>query len=223
MKSINIESSWKNALSAEFEKEYLMQLRVETEADYLLNEPPIYPPASLIFNAFNLTPLPTVKVVILGQDPYHGPGQAHGLAFSVQQGMSLPPSLKNIYKEIESDTCNKQPDNGDLTRWATQGVLLLNSSLTVAHKAPGSHQNRGWEKFTDAVIRKVSSEQDHVAFLLWGNFARSKANLIDTSKHLVLEATHPSPFSAHKGFFGCQHFSKTNDFLRAHSLRPIIW
>jgi uracil-DNA glycosylase len=221
--SVEIEESWKNALSNEFEQEYFRRLSAEVRADYLLAEPPIYPPAPLVFNAFNLTPLPDVKVVILGQDPYHGPGQAHGLSFSVTDGQRLPPSLKNVYKEIEDDTGRMQPNSGNLERWATQGVLLLNATLTVAQKSPGSHQGRGWEQFTDAVIKKISDEREQVVFMLWGAFARSKAELIDANKHLVLEAPHPSPFSVHKGFFGCQHFSKASKYLEENGTQPIKW
>lgn len=218
-----IEQSWKSALDDEFKKEYFEKLSIEVTADYLVDEPPIHPPSSLVFNTFNLTPLPQVRVVILGQDPYHGLGQAHGLSFSVQDEIKLPPSLKNMYKEIEADTGTPQPESGNLERWAKQGVLLLNATLTVAHKAPGSHQGRGWERFTDAVIKKISDEREHVVFLLWGNFARSKATLIDASKHLILEAPHPSPFSVHKGFFGCGHFSKTNEYLAKHGQKSIKW
>lgn len=218
-----IDYSWKTALTDEFEKEYCKRLFREIEADYLLNDPPIYPPAPLVFNAFNLTALPDVKVVILGQDPYHGPGQAHGLSFSVKDGVRQPPSLKNIFKEIESDISIEHPAAGNLERWARQGVFLLNTTLTVAHKKPGSHQGRGWETFTDAVIETISRECDHVVFMLWGNAARSKARLIDATAHLVLEAPHPSPLSAHTGFFGCRHFSIANAYLRRYGKQPIRW
>ena len=223
MPEIKIEKTWKTALSEEFEKDYFKQLSAEVRADFLLKEPPIYPPAPLVFNAFNLTPLSEVKIVILGQDPYHGPGQAHGLSFSVQDGVRLPPSLRNIYKEIEDDIGTKMPESGNLERWAKQGVLLLNATLTVEKSKPGSHQGRGWETFTDAVIKKVSDERENVVFILWGNFARSKKELIDEAKHLVLEAPHPSPFSAHTGFFGSKHFSQTNAYLRKQNKKPIDW
>lgn len=220
---IKIAESWKKLLAEEFSKDYFKQLLTEVKADYLLNDPPIYPPAKLIFNAFELCPFDRVKVVILGQDPYHGPGQAHGLSFSVQDGVKTPPSLQNIYKEIASDLNKEIPESGNLEHWAKQGVLLLNATLTVKRSQPGSHQGKGWEAFTDSVIKKVSEEKEHVVFLLWGNFARSKASLIDSSKHLILEAPHPSPFSAHSGFFGCKHFSKTNEYLLKHSLPEINW
>ncbi len=220
---VKIEPSWKSALATEFSKEYFTRLSSEVKADYLLNEPPIYPPASLVFNAFNLCPFSCVKVVILGQDPYHGPGQAHGLSFSVPEGVKTPPSLKNIYKEIHSDLKTEIPESGNLERWAKQGVLLLNATLTVQKGKPGSHQGRGWEEFTDAVIGTISNQKEHVVFLLWGNFARSKAQLVDPKKHLVLEAAHPSPFSAHNGFFGCKHFSKANAYLKENNLEEINW
>lgn len=220
---VQIEDSWKTILSDEFGKDYFKQLSAAVKADYLINEPPIYPPAPLIFNAFNLCPLDKVKVVILGQDPYHGPDQAHGLSFSVQDGVKIPPSLKNIYKEIKSDLGKEMPESGNLERWAKQGVLLLNATLTVPAGKAGGHQGLGWETFTDTVIKKISDEKEHVVFLLWGNFARSKSALIDKNKHLILEAAHPSPLSAHNGFFGCQHFSKTNEYLKANSLSGIDW
>lgn len=218
-----IEPSWKKALVAEFEKDYFKQLSVELEADYLLQDPPVYPPAPFIFNAFNLTPVRTVRVVILGQDPYHGPGQAHGLAFSVPDGLPPPPSLRNIFKEISADIGTPPPPSGNLERWATQGVLLLNSTLTVSERAAGSHAGRGWEQFTDAAIAHLSEGREHLVFLLWGAFARSKKSLIDETKHLILEAAHPSPLSAHNGFFGCRHFSQTNAYLTAHNETPIEW
>jgi uracil-DNA glycosylase len=221
--SVEIEESWKTALQDVLEQEYFTHLLAEVEADYLLQDPPIYPPAPLVFNAFNLTPFNNVRVVILGQDPYHGPDQAHGLAFSVPENAKLPPSLKNIYKEIQSDVGTVPPVSGNLERWAKQGVLLLNATLTVAHKQPGSHQGRGWEVFTDEVIKKISAEREHVVFILWGAFARSKASLIDSSKHLLLEAPHPSPLSAHTGFFGCRHFSIANQYLTDHQQEPIVW
>lgn len=220
---VAIDNTWKTVLSDEFEKEYFQKLSAEVKADYLLHEPPIYPPAPLVFNAFNLCPLTQVKVVILGQDPYHGPNQAMGLAFSVPEAATTPPSLKNIYKEIEADIGSVTDISGDLTHWTKQGVLLLNATLTVAHKQPGSHQGRGWEQFTDRVIETISKEKEHVVFLLWGKYAQAKEDLIDTNKHLVLKAPHPSPFSAHSGFFGCQHFSQTNEYLKQHNQQPIKW
>lgn len=223
MYGLSLDESWKTVLTSEFKKDYFKQLTAEIRADYLLNEPPIYPPAPLLFNAFNLTPFTKVKVVILGQDPYHGPGQAHGLAFSVPNGVITPPSLKNIYKEVATDVGAALPASGNLERWAVQGVLLINTTLTVAHKKPGSHQGRGWEQFTDAVIKKISDEHEHIVFLLWGNYARSKTSLINNKKHLILEAPHPSPFSAHKGFFGSKHFSQTNNYLKGHNKTPIDW
>lgn len=216
-----IEESWKDALESEFELQYFTELRnflVEEKKQHI-----IYPPGPLIFNAFNLTPLPTVKAVIIGQDPYHGPGQSHGLCFSVPEGIRQPPSLQNIFKEIESDTGKPRPFTGDLTHWARQGVLLLNATLTVRARTPGSHQKKGWEQFTDAIIQTISETRENVVFLLWGRYAQNKAGLIDTSKHLILKAAHPSPFSAHNGFFGCQHFSKTNEWLKKHGIKEIEW
>lgn len=218
-----IENSWKTILQSEFEKDYFKLLSAEIEADYLLGEPATYPPQELVFNAFNLCPIDQTKVVILGQDPYHGAGQAMGLSFSVPEGVRTPPSLLNIYKEIHQDTDTPIPEHGDLTHWATQGVLLLNATLTVEAGKAGSHQGRGWEIFTDSIIEKISHTREHIVFLLWGNFARSKAPLIDTNKHQILEAPHPSPLSARKGFFGCQHFSKTNEYLKKNGEAEIIW
>lgn len=216
-----LEPSWKKVLKDEFEKDYFLNLSTDIHATYLSSL--VYPPPQYLFTAFSLCPFDKVKVVILGQDPYHGPGQAHGLSFSVPKGIKIPPSLRNIYKEVESDIGTLPPDSGNLERWASQGVLLLNATLTVEAGKPGSHQKRGWEDFTDAVIEKISQEKEHVVFMLWGNFARSKKILIDDSKHLVLEATHPSPFSAHSGFFGCKHFSKANAYLKHHNLESIDW
>lgn len=220
---VSIESSWKVALKNEFVKEYFERLTAEVKADYLLGDPPIYPPARLVFNAFHLCPLPNVKVVILGQDPYHSPGQAMGLAFSVLEGVRTPPSLQNIYKEIEADLGTPPPSSGNLERWAKQGVLLLNASLTVAAHQAGSHQGKGWETFTDAVIETISREREHVVFLLWGAYASKKTELIDATKHMILNAPHPSPLSAHRGFFGCRHFSQTNEYLVTHDRTPIVW
>lgn len=217
----DIDESWYEQLEAEFNSGYFKNLKNFLIAEKA--EQTVYPPGSMIFSAFNHTPFKDVKVVILGQDPYHGPGQANGLSFSVSPGIKIPPSLKNIYKEIEQDLNLPIPNIGDLTAWADQGVLMLNAVLTVRHKQPGSHQKQGWEMFTDAVIKKLSDEKQGVVFLLWGNFARSKKALIDSSKHHVLEAPHPSPFSAHTGFFGCGHFSKTNEILQQQGQKPIDW
>lgn len=220
---VKIAPGWKNVLSQEFNKEYFKniteQLKIEKQSKQI-----IYPPGSLIFNAFNTTDFDKVKVVIIGQDPYHGAGQAHGLSFSVQKGIKPPPSLINIYKEIEHDLGIKMPrDNGDLTPWANQGVLLLNASLTVRANQPNSHAGIGWNLFTDAVIRQLNDSKNHLVFILWGNFAKEKGIHIDSKKHLVLKAAHPSPFAADKGFFGCKHFSKTNQYLVQHGLDPIDW
>ena len=216
-----IESSWKHMLKEEFEADYFLEIKkllIEEKAKYT-----IYPPSSLIFNAFDLTPFEAVKVVILGQDPYHGPGQAHGLCFSVQRGVRLPPSLQNIYKEMQADVGLTLPDHGCLESWSRQGVLLLNAVLTVRHGAAGSHQKRGWERFTDAAIRSLSENRSNLVFMLWGNYARAKKALIDVEKHLVLEAAHPSPFSANNGFFGSRHFSKANNYLHQHGKKPVDW
>ncbi len=216
-----IEESWKNALLSEFNSSYFAQLK-----EFLLSERKlhtIYPPASTIFEAFNKTPLHKVKVVILGQDPYHGPGQAHGLSFSVPQGLPLPPSLQNIFKEISDDIGLAMPKNGNLESWAAQGVLLLNATLTVRAHQAGSHQKQGWERFTNAAIKAVSENNKGVIFLLWGSYAQAKAELIDQSKHHVLKAPHPSPLSAYRGFFGCRHFSQTNALLINQGLEPINW
>lgn len=218
---VTIEQSWKDVLQEEFKQEYFVSLSSKVREAY--SSRVVYPPAPLVFNAFNLCPFDKVKVVIIGQDPYHGEGQAHGLAFSVQDGVVVPPSLQNIYKEIKTDVGTKIPASGNLERWAKQGVLLLNATLTVQEAHPGSHQDLGWEIFTDAVIRKVSDKKDGVVFLLWGRYAEAKSELIDQSKHLVLQAPHPSPFSAHSGFFGCRHFSKVNDYLMSKDIDPINW
>jgi uracil-DNA glycosylase len=217
-----IDETWYQTLKDEFESDYFSQLKA-----FLIEEKQkgktIYPPGPEIFNAFNLTPLPKVKCVILGQDPYHGPNQAHGLCFSVRKGIKPPPSLGNIYKEIKSSLGIDPPDHGELTQWAQQGVLLLNAVLTVeAHKA-ASHQKHGWENFTDAAIRAVSEKQENVVFMLWGRFAQGKKPLLDKSKHLVLETTHPSPFSAHNGFLGSGHFKKCNEYLLEKGIEPIEW
>lgn len=216
-----IDESWLQILQEEFNKSYFNDLKTK-----LLEEKKqynIYPPGSSIFAAFNSTPFEEVKVVIIGQDPYHGPGQANGLSFSVARGVTPPPSLKNIYKELAQDVNFSIPDHGDLTAWAEQGVLMLNAFLTVRHRTPASHRNIGWETFTDEVIRQLSTRRSGLVFLLWGNFARSKKELIDTERHYVLEAPHPSPYSANNGFFGCKHFSKTNQLLKAQSIKEINW
>ncbi len=218
---IKVPSSWEKALREELGKTYIESLSETLRIKY--DESAIFPPKDLVFNALELCSFDEVRVVILGQDPYHGKGQAHGLSFSVRDGVKLPPSLKNIYKEIASDLGREIPENGNLERWAKQGVLLLNATLTVEAGKPGSHQGLGWEQFTDAIIKKVSAEKEHVVFLLWGNYARAKKALIDTSKHLVLEAPHPSPFSAHTGFFGSHHFSQTNKYLAEHNLPTVDW
>ncbi|WP_315815457.1 uracil-DNA glycosylase [Paraflavitalea speifideaquila] len=219
---VKIDESWKKPLKDEFNKAYFSQivghLRIEKAAAKT-----IYPPGSLIFNAFNLTPFDQVKVVLLGQDPYHGQGQAHGLCFSVQDGIKPPPSLVNIYKEIHNDVGLPIPNHGNLTKWAQQGVLMLNASLTVRAGEPMSHAKIGWADFTDAVIRKISDQKKGVVFLLWGKFAQAKQELIDATKHRVLKAAHPSPFSADAGFFGCRHFSRTNEYLVQEGLDPIDW
>lgn len=216
-----IESSWKYALESEFKKEYFLRLK-----SFLISEKSsyqIFPPGNKIFEAFNLTPINEVRVVILGQDPYHNVGQAHGLCFSVNEGIPAPPSLLNIFKELSTDVGFKIPTNGNLTSWAKQGVFLLNATLTVRAHQAGSHQKKGWETFTDEVIRQISIVNKNVVFILWGNYARSKKNLIDHSKHLILESVHPSPLSAYSGFFGCKHFSKTNHYLEANGCKPIDW
>jgi uracil-DNA glycosylase len=216
-----MEESWKRVLTPEFEKEYFKELTQKVRGAYLSSS--VFPPPTQVFTAFALCPFDRVRVVILGQDPYHAKGQAHGLSFSVQEGVSVPPSLQNIYKEIHDDLGSPIPHSGNLTRWAEQGVLLLNATLTVQEKMPGSHQRYGWETFTDAVIHTLSEQKEHVVFLLWGRYAQEKSMLIDSQRHLVLKAPHPSPFSAHTGFFGCRHFSKTNAYLQEHGLEPIIW
>lgn len=218
-----LEQSWLRLLNNELEKSYFKELK-----SFLINENQegfiVYPKNEDTFNAFNYTPFDQVKVVILGQDPYHGEGQANGLSFSVQKGITVPPSLKNIYKELACDVEDLQiPNHGDLTSWANQGILLLNATLTVRAHTPGSHQKLGWERFTDHVISEISSKKNGVVFLLWGKFAQQKEHLIDTAKHHVLKAAHPSPFSAYNGFFGCKHFSATNKILEKQGLKPINW
>lgn len=217
----NLDPTWKKILVEEFSKDYFKNLTEFVAQEYTTKT--IYPEQKDVFKALNLCPFNKTKVVIIGQDPYHGAGQANGLSFAVQKNTRIPPSLKNIFKEIESDT-NIQPEqNGDLSRFAKQGVLLLNATLTVQAQNPGSHQNKGWEIYTDAIIKKLSEKKKHLVFILWGNYAKKKSLLIDTSKHLVLESSHPSPFSAHSGFFGSKPFSKTNMYLRDHTQKEIDW
>lgn len=221
MKNVDIEPSWHEKLMAEFEKPYFEMLTQFVRAEYANGL--CFPPDKLIFNAFNQCPFDNVKVVLIGQDPYHEPGQAQGLCFSVGDGVKFPPSLRNIFTEIQSDLGVAVPDSGDLTRWAKQGVLLLNATLTVRAHAAGSHQNKGWETFTDAVIRAVSEGRDNVVFMLWGSYAQSKAKLIDSTRHCVLKSAHPSPLSAYRGFFGNHHFSICNQYLQQHGLDAINW
>lgn len=219
--NVKIEESWQRELSNEFNEDYFLELRNFIYQEYSTKV--VYPHAKNIFAAFDLCPFDSVKLVIIGQDPYHEPGQAHGLCFSVQEGCILPPSLRNIYKEIEQDLGKTMPLSGDLTRWAKQGVLLLNATLTVeAHKA-GSHQNKGWERFTDSVINILSKKKENLVFILWGSYAQQKGKYIDTTKHLVLKAPHPSPLSAYRGFFGCKNFSMANNFLKSKGIEPIDW
>ena len=219
--NVKIEQSWKNALSAEFNKDYFIKLTDFVRGEYLSGKA-IYPDAKNIFNAFNLCPLDSVKVVIIGQDPYHEPGQAHGLCFSVLPPTPNPPSLQNIYKEIEADIGRKSSTNGDLTYWAQQGVLLLNSTLTVQAHLAASHSGHGWERFTDAVIRATAS-RDNIVYMLWGAYAQKKASIVDASKNLILKSAHPSPLSAYRGFFGNHHFSQANQYLVELGKTPIDW
>ncbi len=219
---VKIGESWKTILKDEFNQPYFQQIVLHLKVERSQGKT-IYPPGPLIFNAFNTTPFNQLKVVILGQDPYHGPGQAHGLSFSVPYGIPPPPSLVNIYKELHSDIGFTIPPHGNLTQWAEQGVFLLNASLTVRAGEPMSHARIGWAQFTDAVIKKISSEKKHVVFLLWGKFAQEKRILVDDSKHLILRSTHPSPLSAHTGFFGNRHFSTANEYLAKHGTDPIDW
>ncbi|MEN9622024.1 MAG: Uracil-DNA glycosylase [Candidatus Parcubacteria bacterium] len=218
---VHIEPSWRTALEGEFVKPYFAELSRFVDDEYKVQS--IYPDQKDIFRAFDLCSFDDVKVVIIGQDPYHGPNQANGLCFAVHDGIKVPPSLKNIYKEISVDTGVQPFETGDLSRWAKQGVLLLNATLTVRAHTPGSHQKKGWELFTDAVIEKLSKEKEHLVFLLWGNYAKQKGVVIDRTKHLVLEAQHPSPFSAHNGFFGSKHFSKTNAYLKKQGKGEVNW
>lgn len=218
---VKIEASWKNKLETEFSSSYFAELKLFLLSERL--EQTVYPPGNQIFSAFSHTPFDAVKVVIVGQDPYHGPGQANGLCFSVAPGLKLPPSLQNIYKEIENDIGLPMSKNGDLRSWANQGVFLLNTTLTVRAGSPASHHGKGWERFTDAAIKALSNERDGLVFLLWGKPAQSKEKLIDATKHFILKAAHPSPLSAYNGFFGCRHFSKANKILLDLGKTPIHW
>lgn len=219
---VRIDVSWKAVLQKEFEKDYFARLASFVREEYA-GTTPIYPPARLIFNAFDHCPFNEVKVVILGQDPYHGAGQANGLCFSVNKGVAFPPSLMNIFKEIQSDIGTPIPQDGDLTRWSDQGVLLLNATLTVRASQAGSHQKRGWEEFTDAAIRELAERRENIVFILWGSYAQKKGAFIDRNRHLVLTSPHPSPLSAYQGFFGNHHFSKANSYLAEHGKKEIIW
>ena len=219
--SIKIEKSWKDKLEQEFEKEYFKKLINFVKDEYKNHT--VYPPGPKIFNAFEHCNFDNIKVVIIGQDPYHGPNQANGLCFSVNDGIPSPPSLKNIFKEIKEDIGKPLPQNGNLERWADQGVLMLNAILTVRENSPGSHQGKGWEEFTDQVIKIVNDVNEHKVFILWGAYAQKKGAIINPKKHLILKAAHPSPFSAHHGFFGCKHFSQTNKYLEDNKEQPIKW
>lgn len=220
---VRIEQGWKQALGREFGKPYFSALTDMVRREYADTSHKTYPPASKIFAAFDSTPFDQVKVVIIGQDPYHGPGQANGLCFSVNPGIEIPPSLRNIFQEIHTDTGAPVPTSGDLSRWARQGVLLLNASLTVREHQPKSHAGLGWETFTDAAVHAIAEERENIVFLLWGSDAIRKGAFIDRSRHLVLTAPHPSPLSAYRGFFGCHHFSKANEYLAAHGKTPVQW
>lgn len=220
--NVKIEESWRQQLAEEFDKPYFASLVGFVRQEY--QQTTCYPPGQLIFNAFNLCPFDKVKVVIIGQDPYHEPGQAHGLSFSVNDGIAFPPSLVNIFKEIQADLGTPMPASGNLTRWAQQGVLLLNATLTVRAHQAASHQRKGWEEFTDAAIKVLNARRNHLVFILWGGYARSKAPLIDTSRHLILQSVHPSPLSANRGgWFGNHHFSRANDYLRENGMEEIRW
>ncbi|MDD5780862.1 MAG: uracil-DNA glycosylase [Bacteroidales bacterium] len=218
---VQIEPGWAARLQTEFDAPYFRELTDFVRAEYQAG--PCYPPGPKIFNAFNLCPFDRVKVVLLGQDPYHEPGQAEGLCFSVADGVPFPPSLRNIFSEIEADLSRPVPTSGSLRRWAEQGVLLLNATLTVRAHQAGSHQGHGWERFTDAVIARLSAEREHLVFILWGSYAQRKGAVVDTSRHLVLKSAHPSPLSAYRGFFGNHHFTLANDYLIRHGLTPISW
>ncbi len=219
--NVQIEDSWKRHLQTEFDKPYFEALTSFVREEY--GKGRCYPPGKLIFNAFYLCPFDQVKVVLIGQDPYHEPGQAMGLCFSVNQGVQFPPSLQNIFKEIADDIGTPIPASGDLTRWAKQGVMLLNATLTVREHQAGSHQGKGWETFTDAVIQTLAREREHLVFILWGSYAQKKGAFIDRNRHLVLQSAHPSPLSAYRGFFGNKHFSKANAYLQANGIEPILW
>ena len=220
--NVKIEETWRDQLGEEFDKQYFVDLTNFVRQEYVSGA--CYPPGSLIFNAFNLCPFDKVKVVIIGQDPYHEPGQAHGLSFSVNDGVPFPPSLVNIFKEINNDLGKPIPQSGNLTRWAEQGVLLLNATLTVRAHQAASHQRKGWEEFTDAAIKALNAHRDNLVFILWGGYARSKASLIDSSRHLILQSVHPSPLSANRGgWFGNHHFSRANAYLKEHGMEEIDW
>jgi uracil-DNA glycosylase len=218
---VKIEPSWKNLLLNEFDKAYFKDLASFVKDEYKNNQ--VFPPAKQIFAAFDFTPFDKVSVVIIGQDPYHGVGQANGLCFSVNPGMPLPPSLKNIYKELENDISKNPSENGDLSHWAKQGVLMLNATLTVRANQAGSHQNKGWEIFTDAIIKLINQEKNNVVFILWGAYAQKKGNFIDSNKHFIIKSAHPSPLSARNGFWGSKPFSKTNHYLKSMGLKEIKW
>lgn len=220
-KFVNIHDLWYKQLEAEFEKDYFLKLKQFLQEERDTHR--VFPQEPKMYSAFDFTPFNEVKVVILGQDPYHGPGQAHGLCFSVPEGIKVPPSLVNIYKELHSDIGMQIPKHGNLEEWAKQGVFLLNATLTVRAHTAGSHQKKGWEQFTDKVIETISDQSENVVFLLWGRYAQAKSSLIDESKHLILKSVHPSPLSAYNGFWGCKHFSKTNEFLKSKSIKPIDW
>lgn len=219
--NVQIEESWKQHLAKEFESEYFSKLTDFVRNEYIQHT--VYPPGKLIFNAFNSCSFDDVKVVLIGQDPYHEPHQAHGLCFSVNDGVKFPPSLQNIFKEIMNDLGTPPPTTGNLTRWSQQGVLLMNATLTVRAHQAGSHQNKGWETFTDAAIKCLAEERDHLVFILWGSYAQKKGAFIDRNKHLVLTSAHPSPLSSYRGFFGNKHFSKANEYLVAHNKEAIVW
>lgn len=220
--AIKLDQDWLNVVGDEFHQPYMTKLKEFLQQEKAAGRI-IYPKGAEIFNALNTTPFDQIKVVILGQDPYHGPNQAHGLSFSVRKGVPLPPSLMNIYKEIEQEFNIKMPRTGDLTSWAKQGVLLLNATLTVQQANAGSHQRKGWEEFTDAVIRAVNEKHQHVVYMLWGSYAQKKGAFVDHTHNLVLQAPHPSPLSAHRGFLGCGHFKKANEYLEKHGREPIVW
>ncbi|MBQ8423979.1 MAG: uracil-DNA glycosylase [Coprobacter sp.] len=219
--NVRIEESWRERLQQEFDAPYFEQLTAFVRNEYATTT--VYPPGGQMFAAFDACPFDKVRVVILGQDPYHEPGQAHGLCFSVNDGVQFPPSLQNIFKEINADLGIPVPRSGNLARWARQGVLLLNATLTVRAHSAGSHQNKGWERFTDAVIHRLAQEREHLVFILWGSYAQRKGDFIDTSRHLVLKSAHPSPLSAYRGFFGNKHFSRANAYLAEHGIEPIQW